>query len=560
MRGKEKSISLLLSLILIISGLFLFDKKEEQYYFPEVSSPAKAETTDLSAQTIEAKSDFDSEEHIGVVGKTNYRSKEIRVDTSFTSNLPLIVIDTGDQEPRRGVVWNSEKGYYVPTGEDPYAYGEISIINNTNGINRIDDAVALHSLCKVKLRGNSSGNYDKKQYLLKLTDEEGKAKKKNILGMGSDSEWILNVSFIDKSLLRNYLAYEAIGEIMPYTPDVQFCEVIWKDKAGYRYEGVYLMMESIKVGKDRVDLPKYSENSDVTPALLRRDRYNENGLMLDNYATQNGLTSGYLDIEYPDKKDITEKGIQNITKQVNRFEEALYADSWDEFVKYRDYIDMQSFVDYFILNEFFLNYDAGYNSTYVYMNYSGKLTMGPVWDFDQAMDNNEKLEANLYTTAFHSAPWFDQLLRDPVFTDALIKRYAELRKSILADESIKAFVIETIAYLGDAIKRDWARWGYYYIDGNYLKTDFYTGKDRNTKTYQEEVEKILNALSVHGRWMDEHLDSLYQFKMLSLEDAQAWQYQAESKTERTDYSSMLAVLFVLVFLISVKLVLKHESE
>lgn len=551
MKGEEKKIFLFLIALLLISGSILFCQQENRYSFPKVSIPVQTQTTDLSGKRIVAGSDFNPEEHIGVVGRTNYRSKELRVDMSFTSNLPLVVIDAGSQEPQRGVVWDSEKDYYVPTGEDPYAYGEIYIVNNPDGVNQVGDYAETHSLCKVKLRGNSSGNYDKKQYLLKLIDEDGKAEKKNILGMGSDNEWILNVSFIDKSLLRNYLAYLTAGEIMPYTPDVRFCEVLWKDEAGYRYEGVYLMMESIKVGKHRVDLPQYSENGRSTPALLRRDRYNENGIILDNYATKNGLSSGYLDIEYPDKEDITEKGIRNITEQINRFEQALYADNWEEFVKYRDSIDMQSFVDYFILNEFFLNYDAGYNSTYLYMDYSGKLTMGPVWDFDQAMDNNETDSANLYTTAFHSAPWFDRMLQDPVFTTVIIERYAELRKSILSDESIETFVYKTVEYLGDAIKRDWARWGYYYIEGNYLKPVAFDGPDRNTKTYQEEVNKIIGILSEHGAWMDEHLDSLYQFKMLSLEDL-----VADSK----DYRSALAVVFIVVFLISVNLVLKYESE
>ena len=124
----------------------------------------------------------------------------------------------------------------------------------------------------------------------------------------------------------------------------------------------------------------------------------------------------------------------------------------------------------------------------------------------------------------------------------------------MSDKSIETFVSQTIEYLGDSIERDWARWGYYYTNGNYLKPDFYTTKDRNTKTYQEEVEKILNVLSVHGGWMDEHLDSLYQFKMISLEKADQY------SINRKDYRSALAVVFIAVFLISVKLVLKHESE
>ncbi len=553
MKERKSALILIISLFIVSWAISVF--QVNTYQFPKVPKPEESASTDLSEKSIRIEEDLELQTINSITGRTNYREKELLVDASFTSNLPLIVIDTKGVKPRRGVVWDGEKEYYVPTGEDPYAYGEISVIDNADGQNRPIDNAKIHSLCKMRIRGNSSGNYDKEQYLIKLIDEEGKREKQNVLGMGSNSEWILNVSFIDKSLMRNYLAYMTAGEIMPYTPDVQFCEVLWQDEEGYRYEGVYLMMESIGVGKHRVDLPRYSENGPITPALLRRDRYNANGIMLDNYATQKGLTSGYLDIEYPDKEIITQKGVWNITEQVNRFERALYADEWEDFVEYRNYVDMQSFVDYFILNEFFLNYDAGYNSTYVDMNYSGRLTMGPVWDFDQAMDNNETVSANLETTAFHSAPWFDMILRDPVFTAAIIERFAQLRESILSDEAIEAFVEETTNYLGPAIDRDWARWGYYYIDGNYLLPDDPGGKDRNTHTHQEEVDRILDVLSRHGAWMDAHLDSLYQFKMISLEDAQAL-----SVTEEKDYRPALAVVFVVIFLVSIKLVLQHESE
>lgn len=553
MQGKEKKISFIIILLLCFAALYSALFQINTYKFPEVPHPINTRTTDLSEKCIRAENDFVPRE--SATGRTNYRNKELLVDESFTSNLPLIIINTQDDRPRRGVVWDKEREYYVPTGEDPYVYGEISVINNPGGQNKPTDNAEIYSQCKVKLRGNSSGNYDKKQYLIKLINSTGRSEKHNMLGMGKDSEWILNVSFIDKSLLRNYLAYMTAGEIMPYTPDAQFCEVLWKDENDYQYKGVYLLMESVSIGKNRVDLPQYSENSLTTPSLLRRDRYNVNRIMLDNYGTQKGLTDGYLSIEYPDKETITEKGIKNITVQVNHLEQALYADSWEEFIKYRNYVDMQSFVDYFILNEFFLNYDAGYNSTYIYMNYSGKLTMGPVWDFDQAMDNNETDSANLETTAFHSAPWFHQILRDPVFTSAAIERYAQLRKSILSDEAITSFVNQTTDYLGPAIDRDWARWGYYYINGNYLQSDEPGGRDRNTHTYQEEVARILHVLSSHGAWMDEHLDSLYQFKMISLEDAQVL-----SAMESKDYRPALAVAFVAVFLISVRLVLQYESE
>lgn len=554
MRRSERSISLL-----IIAALFgaafiaaVFFPSDSGYSFPQVPDPIDTPTTDLSSKRITAGDDFEPAK--GTTGSTNYKDKEMLVDDSFTTHLPLVVIDTGGKDVPRSVKWDSKKRRFVPTGVEPYVSGSISVIDSDDGLNTPLLEPETQSECKLKVRGNTSSGYDKRQYLVKMLNDKGELASQDVLDMGAGREWVLNVSFADKSLLRNYLAYSTAGEIMPYTPDARYCEVLWKDGDTYRYEGVYLIMESVSVGKQRVDLPKYSENSPTTPALLRRDRWSDTKPMIDNYGTREDLTEEFLDIEYPDADVLTQKGIDNITKQVDRFETALYSDDWDEFVHYRDYVDMQSFVDYFILNEYFLNYDAGYHSTYFYMDYSGKLHMGPVWDFDQAMDNVWTTPSKLDTTAFHSAPWFNRMLRDPEFTEALIERYAELRKSILSDESIRAYVEQTIDYLGPAIERDWARWGYYYTNGGYLQPEA-SGVDRNTKSYREEVEKILSVLSEHGAWMDEHLDSLYQFKAMPLDDAKVL-----DRKELKDYRPALAVVFVVAILVSVKLVLDHERE
>lgn len=555
MRWKEKKIAAFLVVMLFVIGSVWGLLQDDTYHFPKLPTYSKQATTNLESYAIQVEESFSPNINSSVGGRTNYQDKAIMVDESFTSNLPIVVIDTNGQKPKRGVVWDNSKGHYVSTGEDPYVYGSISVIDNKKDVNSLRHVPALQSYAMLKVRGNSSGNYDKQQYLLKLLDQKGKKHNENILGMGSDNEWILNVSFIDKSLLRNYLAYTAAGEVMLYTPDLRSCEVVWKEEGHYRYDGVYYMMESIKVGKNRVDLPRYSENSRVTPTLLRRDRYSLNTIMLDNYATQEELTYGYLGIEYPEQEVISQKVITNITEQVNRFERSLYADTFEEFIRYRDYIDMISFADYFIFNEFFLNYDAGFNSTYFYVDYSGKISMGPVWDFDQAMDNDGFHLANPYTTAFHSAPWFNQMLKDPIFTECIIKRYKELRQSILSDKEIKKFTESAIAYLGPAIERDWARWGYYYMHGNYLKTEGFDGVTRNTTSYQEEVDRILTILSEHGAWLDENLDSLYQFKMISLEDAYSM-----AREEKTNYKPGLAVAFIGTFLISVKLVVRYVSE
>ena len=187
MMGKlsERRIGGLLAAGLLLGGLALglFFSPGEGYAFPEPLETTDVGTTDLSGQAIVADETFLSDKD-NPTGRTNFRDKTLTVDESFTSNLPLVVLDTGEQEPRRNSYYDHDLGYYVP----------------------LSDVPVLTASVKLRVRGNSSGNYDKRQYLLRFTDENGGRQRQELLGMGADSDWILNVSFIDKSLLRNYLA------------------------------------------------------------------------------------------------------------------------------------------------------------------------------------------------------------------------------------------------------------------------------------------------------------------------------------------------------------------
>lgn len=549
---RQKSILILLGVLLLSVLLAVVFRPEDGYHFPEPLSTVDEGTTDLSDKAIVVDESFLINEH--GAGRTSFRDKQIVIDNKFTSNLPLVVIDTYGDRPPAHVEWNDEMACFLPReGIDPYVIGTVSILDNENGTNCLSDEPVLESNVRLRRRGNSSTNYDKHQYLLKLVDEEGRPNRQNVFEMGADSEWVLNGSLIDKSQLRNYLAYALIGEIMPYTPDACFCEVIWRNDGTYTYEGLYLMIENMTVSKYRVDLPAFSENSEYLPFLLRRDRYDPNGVLLDNYSTRNKLLYGFLDIKWPGESTLSQSSIQRITDEIDRFEEALFAEDYNKFVQYRNYIDMDSFVDYFALNEYLISYDAGYNSTYIYSDYSGKLIMGPVWDFDGAMDNDRYEDAFLYTTAFHSAPWFQQMLRDPEFTRLIVERYQELRQSILSDASIQAFIDGTVEGLGSAIDRDWARWGYYYRDGNYLKKEHPGQPDRNTQTYEEEVEKLKRVLSTHGAWLDEHMDSLYQFA-----DPNAEEPGPEPPEERS-WGGALALVYISIFFVSIALVQRLEQ-
>lgn len=552
-KGKEKRIALFIIALLFLFGFVLSVRKSENaYHFQEPLQSIDAKTTDLSDQAIIADETLEYDRRIP--GKTSYADRKLNVDETFSSHLPLVVMDTNGKQPPDHIIWNSEERKYLPNEEEEiFVSGTVSIFDNNDGINCLNDTPVMKSDVSLRKRGNVSVRFDKSQYLLKLVDTAGKANRQSLLHMSKSNEWVLNGSFIDKSLLRNYLAYSAASAIMPYAPDCRFCEVIWKEGNTYQYEGVYLLIEKIDVGKNKVDLPDYAENSEYLPFLLRRDRDEKYQLILNNYSKREELCDGALRVEWPKEEQLSDKAITRITNQIDEFEQALFAEDYGEFLHYRDLIDVNSFVDYLILNEFFINYDAGFHSTYMYSGYDGKLTMGPVWDFDGAIDNYNELSANYESIAFFKAPWYRQLLRDPEVTKMIIERYQELRKSILSDQSIDTFINQTVEGLGDAIERDWARWGYFYGNVDYLTSSPLDQTPRNMKTYEDEITKIKTALDQHGHWLDENMDKHYQFV-----DPQAQSYREEK--QEMNYGSFLAVVFIIVFLLSVPLVLRYESE
>lgn len=483
------------------------------------------------------------------------------VDENFRSSLPLIVIDTKGEEPKADTVWDKEKGYRVPVDYDPYVTGDIAIIDREDGVNSLKDEPSLKSNIRIRLRGNSSLSFDKKQYFIKFINKDGSKNKQNVMDMGEDWEWILNISMIDKSLLRNYIGFSIASKIMPYTPQVKFCEVIMKNGTKNMYKGVYLMMESIKQGSSRINIAEYDQHFVSTSYILRRDRFDEDGIMLNNYGTQAQITEGFLDIKYPTKNKITDRTIQYIEDDISEFEKIIYSKDPNVFLTYSEHINKQSFLDYFIINEFFANYDSKYNSIYMYKDNGGKISMGPVWDFDRAIDNFDYKSLKIESTAMHSATWFTQLLRDSNFVTSLIGRYHELRKTVLSDENIIKDIDGAVEYLGHARERDWNRWGYFYTS-NYLNDISDENGNiilRNTKNYEEEVKKIKTVLIEHGRWLDDNIDSLYQFSEYSdKHNNYNWLYKlsqiAFGKSIETWSGGVLAVLFIGVFIISIVLI------
>lgn len=464
--------------------------------------------------------------------------EDYMVDNSFESHLPLVVIDLGGDEIPVAYQYNKEKDYVEPIeGVTPYIEGNIYLYDSGN-INTLSDEVTEQSQMEIKYRGNSSLGYDKKQYKVKLLDEDGNDNKLSLLGLGEDDEWILNISMADKSLVRNYLAYTVAGEIDEYTPDVKYCEVLFKYGDKYEYEGLYLLMESVKKSEERVAISDYDSQNDFSSYLLKRDRYDPEAVTLDTYATELGLSYGTLSVKYPSSSKITDDTKSYIEEQIDRIEELLYSDDVTDIEKVSAYIDMDSFVDYFLLNEFFGNYDAGNNSTYLYCEAGGKLHIGPVWDFDGAMDNYSGEITNPDEIVMCYRTWFDRLCLSQEFNKELLSRYKELRSTILSDEEIELLIDETVEYLGNAQLRDRCRWeeSLEAYQLQIMEDENEVLIDRNMDTYEGEIQRVKDNLYLHGNAIEGKLTELVE--------------ETKSNYGMKTYSGW-AIIFLIAFLSSV---------
>ena len=458
------------------------------------------------AEPLEAApSEQDALAHIG---------EDFIVDERFCSHLPIVILDTNGIEPPINTYEDHEQKRFVAIeGLDPYVEGTISVISGEDGVNTLQDTPQLVSSMRIKRRGNSSMLYEKAQWMVKLVTESGQDNDVDVLGMGEEHEWILNGSMFDKSLLRNYLAYSIASEFMSYTPDSRFCEVLIREGTQYRYQGVYLLGESIKQGPDRVDIAEYKKGEVFNSYLVRRDRYEENVNILETYGQKNGYSTEFFELLYPTRRRAEEDMIQYAQKDLNAIEKVIYSDDPEIFATYPDVIDVDSFVDYFLLNEFFASYDSGNFSTYCYKDVGGKLTMGPVWDFDGTMDNyrNEALETGVL--AFQTKPWFDRLCKDKNFVKKLEKRYIRLRQTTLFEKHVTEKIDEITAHLGGAQERDWYRWGHWYTTENKYsllpeKNKQGEVKIRNAVNYPDEIYRIKTVLREHGRQLPEAIKGL----------------------------------------------------
>ncbi len=447
------------------------------------------------------------------------------------THLPIISIETGGQKiPGRSIADKQGNLIGYETGD----HGESDILVNFSTVaqdgdwHHLDDSPDVIGQAVLHIRGNSSRHFSKSNYRLNLVEKDGvQEKKHSLMGMTASSEWALHGPFLDKTLLRNYLCMNIAAEIMGYAPNVRFCELMLDGK----YQGVYVLMETISVQEGRVNLTKYRDGDPVTSYLVRIQGADPLK-MLDNFTSYSYRLEEGHDVEllYPGLSRQTLQIKNYVQTDFSEIEKLLYSGEMETGSKaWQTMVDMRSFVDYYIIMEFFAVNDVFSNSTYFYRDARGKLTAGPVWDFNNALDN-----------FFMSMPkdefllsqrgWFAQLMKDEDFVEAVIDRYRELRQGVLSEASLTAYVRQTEEWLGSAVDRNYEVWGYSFDTtqlSNFERRYLVVGSDQgveevNPSSYAEAMDWMLTYMSERGQWMDSQIESLRQYCHPSKKAAQTW--------------------------------------
>jgi hypothetical protein len=282
----------------------------------------------------------------------------------------------------------------------------------------------------IETRGQSSQQFPKKSCAVEL------ARDASLLGMPEDDDWVLYAPYNDKTLMRNVVAYATSRAIGRYAARTRFVEL----RLNGRYRGVYVLMERLELGDDRVagkalyefTFPFQARSKDPsfrTPVLHRPIVW-----------------------EDPERGDLSARRARALARPVKAAERALYGPgSW------RRWIDVPSAVDFALLNELFKNQDGFHASTYMALR-GGRLHLGPIWDFDISTGNSYYGPSRrLKGWMLARRDWAERLYRDRGFRRAMGRRWRELRAAGLR-RAVLASVDGSRRQLRGAAGRNFRRW------------------------------------------------------------------------------------------------------
>ena len=409
----------------------------------------------------------------------------ITYQSSMSSVLPLVQLTT------IGAPINND--FKVPV--------LMQIIDNGPGqLNYLSDTnYSYDGNILTEWQGFSGPGYPKKNYDFDLIDAAGNKIDTSLLGLPAENDWIFKAEYLDNTLLINSVSYEFARRMGRYAPRTRQCEIFLDGN----YIGVYTLTEKIKRDQNRVDIAKLTiadtTGSDLTGGYIIEMNWNgDPGSWNSSYLPINSATCSFpveFKNVYPKADVILPIQREYIKTYVDSFENALNASSFqDPQWGYRNWIDVSTFIDFLIVNEFSMNYDSYGRSTYMYKEKDtdgGKLCIGPAWDYDRAMASNPTSGWVWENThPYWPFPfWWSKMYTDSIYNHELACRWLSLRQDVFQTTKFVDFVdsLANILLQGPSA-RNFAIW-----------------QTLNNTTYQDQVTNMKNFLIDRLVWMDNTL-------------------------------------------------------
>lgn len=397
------------------------------------------------------------------------------------TNLPTVIINT--------------EGAKEIVSKEQEILSHVYIISNGGKKLLSDEATGVRG------RGNASWDFPKKPYRLKFS------KKRSPLGAPAEAKkWTLINNYGDKSLMRNIVAFELSRRLgLKYTP---FCKPVDLIVNG-EYRGCYQLCDQIDVRKNRVDItemqPSDNTGENLTGGyLIEIDAYcySEAVYFFSNKGTP-------VTIKSPDDENITTAQKNYITNFYNTMEASVFASNYTDPEKgYRKHLDLDSFLRHFLVGELSGNTDT-YWSVYMYKNRSSnKLFMGPVWDFDIALENDVRthpinaLNDYVYATRGSVASesvrtMVSRIVKSDAEAHArLVEIWDKARKNGIDAESLADYIDDTEELLRESAELNFLRWPILnqVVHQNYQALGSYEAEVGTVRNYLTQRVAKLDAL------------------------------------------------------------------
>lgn len=408
---------------------------------------------------------------------------------AVTSNLPIVLSHTYNTVMQNNNI--PVRGYlmiFEPKAPDMLA--------------RMTNPPDLVSQVTLERHGSSTGGEPKFSMAVELQDEQGVDQDCKPFGMPANSDWLMHSPFFwDPSFMHNDLIYRLSNQIGRYAPRTRLVEHFHNETtqpntiegaltgAAADYWGVYSFMDKITRGKNRVDIDNLTLTDNAAPEIqggymFKCDRLDTGESGIAPLAGQSFGGAGQPGpggvnvLAWVNPREVSTDPFKLVTAAQSLWFRGHVGDAYgvlngpmstDPVNGYAKYWDVPLTIDHHIMNTMTKNADAFRLSSYWYKPRYGKLTAGPLWDFDRAQGSRDDRDRpwNGWTgggTNFFTYPWYVEMFRDPNFWQQWIDRYEELRRDVFSTANIHAQIDDFASQLnpGDAAstpaKRSVARW------------------------------------------------------------------------------------------------------